>query len=82
LPKPLYPFVSLDSIKQLYLHVQLLALVCGSTSYAVSIPNFLHYYCSAFYILSSLCFSLFSGKLHRTNVFKLEAVCQRRLYFW
>jgi hypothetical protein len=25
LPKPLYPFVSRDSIKQLYLHVQLLA---------------------------------------------------------
>jgi hypothetical protein len=25
LPKPLYPFISLDSIKQLYLHVQLLA---------------------------------------------------------
>jgi hypothetical protein len=25
LPKPLYPFVSLDSTKQLYLNVQLLA---------------------------------------------------------
>jgi hypothetical protein len=25
LPKPLYPFVSLDSIKQLHIHVQLLA---------------------------------------------------------
>jgi hypothetical protein len=25
LPKPVYPFVSLDSIKQLHLHVQLLA---------------------------------------------------------
>jgi hypothetical protein len=33
LPKPLYPFVSLDSIKQLHLHVQLLAYVCGSTSF-------------------------------------------------
>jgi hypothetical protein len=27
LPKPLYPFVSLDSITQLYLHVQLLVVV-------------------------------------------------------
>jgi hypothetical protein len=33
LPKPLYPFVSLESIKQLYLYVQLLAYVCGSYYY-------------------------------------------------